>query len=133
MEETAAPLSKLRNTKVTILVVEDHFMTRWAAARYLRHAGFKVMEAVDSTEAMGLAASGLPISAVFSDVSLGSGPTGHELADWFAKHRPSVPVLLTSGEDYTNEVKPSPIRRFLRKPYDLGQVDQLLRAMLEVS
>lgn len=133
MEEAATPLSKLRNTKVTILVVEDHFMTRWAAARYLRNAGFRVMEAVDSTEAIGLASSGLPISAVFSDVSMGSGPSGHELAEWFAKHRPSLPVLLTSGEDYTDEVTPIQKRRFVRKPYDLGQVDQLLRTMLEVG
>ncbi len=133
MEDAATRLSRLRNTNVTILVVEDHFMTRWAAARHLRQAGFKVIEAVDSTEAIGLAASGLPISAVFSDVSLGSGPTGHELAEWFAKHRPSVPVLLASGEDYTNEGKPSQMRRFVRKPYDLGQVDQLLRTMLETG
>jgi DNA-binding NtrC family response regulator len=131
VEEAATPLSKLRNIKATLLVVEDHFMTRWAAARYLRNAGFKVIEATDSTEAIGLAASGTPISAVFTDVSMGSGPSGHELAEWFAKHRPSVPVLLTSGEDYTDDVEPSQMRRFVRKPYDLAEVDKLLRSMLE--
>lgn len=133
MEEVAVPLSKLRNTKTTVLVVEDHFMTRWAAARYLRTAGFKVIEAVDSAEAMGLASSGVPISAVFSDVGLGNGPTGHELAEWFGRHRPSVPVLLTSGEDYASEVPDSQLRRFVRKPYELAKVDEMLRAMLESS
>jgi two-component system, response regulator PdtaR len=131
VEEAAHQLSKLRNIATTILVVEDHFMTRWAAARYLRNAGFKVVEAVDAQEAMGLAASGLPISAVFSDVSLGAGPRGDELADWFAKHRPSVPVLLTSGEDYTSQLPATQLRRFLRKPYSLAEVDDLLRKMLE--
>lgn len=131
MEEAANPLSKQRNIKASILIVEVHFMTRWATARYLREAGFQVLEAVDSTEAMGLAASGLPISAVFSDVDLGSGPSGHELAAWFAKHRPAVPVLLASGGDHANELPASQLRRFLRKPYELQQVDQLLRLMLE--
>jgi DNA-binding NtrC family response regulator len=133
VEEAATPLSKSSNTRATILIVEDHFMTRWAAARYLRDAGFKVLEAVEATEAMGLAASGMPISAVFSDVAPGNGPSGHVLADWFAKHRPSVPVLLTSGDDLTDEVQSKPLRRFVRKPYELAQVDKLLRSMLEAG
>lgn len=130
MEEAVPPLRNKQEVKPTILIVEDHFATRWSAAEYLRMRGYKVIEAVNLTEALGLAAAGA-IDAVFSDVQLGEEQGGHELAQWFAKHRPSIPVMLTSGAD---DAGPSPmgeLRSFVRKPYDLPQVELWLRSKIE--
>ena len=130
MEEAVPPLRNKQEVKPTILIVEDHFTTRWSAAEYLRMRGYKVIEAVNLTEALGLAAAGA-IDAVFSDVQLGEEQGGHELAQWFAKHRPSIPVMLTSGAD---DAGPSPmgeLRSFVRKPYDLPQVELWLRSKIE--
>jgi len=117
--------------KTTILVVDDQFIARWPVAEFLRDLGYKVVEAVDATEAMRLAGSGISIDAVFSDVQLGSGPNGHEVASWFAKHQPTIPVLLTSGGDDGKATPRGKLRQFVRKPYELAQVEQLLRSMLE--
>lgn len=131
MEEAMPPLRNKQEVKPTILIVEDHFMTRWAAAEYLRRRGYKVLEALNVTEALGLAAAGTPIDAVFSDVELGGEQGGHELAQWFSKHRPSIPVLLTSGADNAGPSPMSELRSFVRKPYDLTQVELWLRSMIE--
>lgn len=131
MEEAVPPLRNKQEFKSTILVVEDHFATRWSAAEYLRRRGYKVLEAVNVTEALGLATSGTRIDAVFSDVDLGEEQGGHELAHWFGKHRPSIPVLLTSGADDHGAAPTSELRSFVRKPYDLTEVELLLRSMIE--
>ncbi len=130
--DEALPLPPAKpKEKSTILVVDDQFMARWLVSEFLREHGYKVVEAVDATEAMGLAGSGMSIDAVFTDVQLGSGPNGHEVARWFAKHRPTIPVLLTSGADDGKTTPRGKLRQFVPKPYDLAQVEQLLRAMLE--
>jgi len=124
-----SPRSK-QEVEPTILLVEDHFATRWSTAEYLRRQGYKVLEAVDMKEALVLATAGTRIDVVFSEVQLDGEQTGDELAQWFGKHRPSVGVLLTSGAD---GLGPSPLsepRSFVRKPYDLKQVEQLLRSMI---
>jgi DNA-binding NtrC family response regulator len=131
VEEAVPPLRNKQEVKPTILVVEDHFITRWTAAEYLRRHGYKVLESVSVTEGLALAAAGTRIDAVFSDVDLGEEQGGHQLAQWFAKHRPSVPVLLTSGADDSGPVSTSELRSFVRKPYDLTHVERCLRSMIQ--
>lgn len=131
MEEAVPPLRNKQEAKATILIVEDHFATRWSAAEYLRRQGYKVLEAVNVTEALGLATAGTRIDAVFSDVNLGEEQGGHELAHWFGRHRPSIPVLLTSAGDDHGASPTSKLRSFVRKPYDLTEVELLLRSMIE--
>ena len=114
----------------TILLVEDHFMTRWTAAEYLRQNGFKVLEAVDVTEALGLAGSGVQIDALFTDIQL-RGENGNALARWFIRHRPQTPILATSANEENDTLPRSGLHRFVRKPYDLELVVPLLRSMLQ--
>ena len=117
--------------KPTILLVEDHFITRWSAAEYLRRVGFKVIEAVDVTEAMGVINSGVTVDAVLSDVHMPGDEDGYALARWLAKHRPNVPVVLTSSAPRDPEApKDGSLRRFVPKPYELSNLEQLLRQML---
>jgi two-component system, response regulator PdtaR len=133
VDEAVPSLPDKQEVKPTILIVEDRFVTRWSAAEYLRMRGYRVLEAVNVTEALGLAATGATIDAVFSDVQLGEEQTGHDLAHWFSKHRPSIPLLLTSG---ANDPGPSPmseLRSFVRKPYDLTEVELWLRSKIERS
>ena len=130
MEEAVPQLPGKQAIKSTILIVEDHFLTRWSAAEYLRRRGYKVLEAVNVTEAIGLIAAGTPIDAVFSDVELGGEQGGHELAQWLGKHRPSTPLLLTSGAETHGSGPESPLRSFVPKPYDLTRVEEMLHSMI---
>lgn len=118
----------------TILLVEDHFAMRWAAAELLRFQGFRVIEATSLSEALGIAASGAVIDLVFSDIQLPDAEEGFALARWLARHRRGTPILLTSGTEITAGTAIEGLSekklRFVRKPYDMEKVISLIRAML---
>jgi CheY-like chemotaxis protein len=116
----------------TVLLVEDHFHTRWSAAEFLRHVGFRVVEAVNVSEAMGVMRCGVHVDIVFSDVNMPGGQNGYELAQWLEQDYPKLPVLLTSGDPQNpTALKSNPLRRFIRKPYDPPEVEKILLSMLE--
>jgi len=119
-------------SKFTLLLVEDDFFTRWTAAQYLRAAEFTVVEAISVDEALTVFLSGKLIDVVFSDLNLPGDRGGDFLSAWLEKHRPHIPVLLTSGRtDGAALIGLNRLRRFVLKPYDLGEVAQLLRRMLD--
>jgi len=132
LDSRASPLQLGSDSKRTILLVEDHFDTRWCAASYLRLVGYRVLEAVNANEAFDLVNSGIDIDLVFSDVNMPGGENGYYLARWLAQHRPTLPVLLTSGEAQDLQaLHPSPLRQFIRKPYEPGCVQQIVQLMLD--
>jgi two-component system, response regulator PdtaR len=117
--------------KRTVLVIEDHFITRWGASEYLRHVGYRVVEAVNVPEAKGILDSGMPIDVVFSDINMPGGEDGYVLAQWLATHHPNLPVLLTSGEPEDSAAyTQGALRQFVQKPYEPAGVDRILRTML---
>jgi CheY-like chemotaxis protein len=120
------------NAKRTVLLVEDHFQTRWSAAEFLRHGGYRVVEAVNVAEAMGVMRCGAHVDIVFSDVNMPGDQDGYELAQWLEQDYPQLPVLLTSGDPQNpTALNSNPLRRFIRKPYDPSEVEKILLSMLE--
>ncbi|MGA9335596.1 MAG: ATP-binding protein [Rudaea sp.] len=110
----------------TVLVVEDEAEVRDIACAFLRSFGYTVIAAANAEAAISLLASDGRIALVFSDVVLGTGMTGVELAEHVWQSRPGVAVLLTSGYEHAAlQIADSAEERFevLRKPYrrqDLG-------------
>jgi DNA-binding NtrC family response regulator len=132
VDEVMSPLRQREQPlRFTVLVVEDHFITRWSAAEYLRRVGFKVVEAVNVEEARGVINCGTPVDLVFSDVRLPGNDDGYGLAAWLAEQRPEMPVVLTSSAA-RDPAAPADgaLRRFVPKPYDLSRLAQLLRSLL---
>jgi CheY-like chemotaxis protein len=118
-------------SKRTVLLVEDHFHTRWGAAEYLRHAGYRVVEAINAPEAVSVLKCGAHVDIVFSDVNMPGGEDGYQLAQWLEQNHPTLPVLLTSGDPHKpSALPPNPLRRFIRKPYDPAEVEKILLSML---
>jgi CheY-like chemotaxis protein len=114
-----------------VLIVEDHFYTRWGAAEYLRQSGHRVFEAMNVAEAIAIMSSGTHIDIVFSDINMPGGQDGYFLAQWLEKTHPSIPILLTSGDPLNSGAHtPGPGLRFIRKPYDPVEVEQILLSML---
>jgi DNA-binding NtrC family response regulator len=74
------------------------------------------------------------ITLLFSDVILGSGMDGHELARAAQRLRPNLRVLLTSGYEHPvaasepGGAKPLPL---LRKPYRREQLAAAVRAAID--
>jgi Response regulator receiver domain len=55
---------------VTVLIVEDHFWTRYMAAEYFRGSGYRVIEANNADEAVSVLAAGSQVHVVFSDIRM---------------------------------------------------------------
>jgi len=117
-----------------LLVVEDEFSVRWAAAEFLRESAYSVIEAANAAEAIAAIMSGTHIDLAFIDFKLPGGPNGIMLAKWLDAHRPAVPVLLTSG---LTETLPGfyrgNTRRYIPKPYTFPDLALQIRDLLQSS
>lgn len=134
MECCVPPRQEPEKLKRTVLVVEDHFVTRWTAAGYLRRLGFHVIEAISAPEAKSVLSSGTPVDVVFSDINMPGGEDGYLLAQWIGDHYPSLPVLLTSGDPEDGSAySKGALRQFLGKPYEPDVLVATLRSMLPIS
>ncbi|NID14611.1 PAS domain-containing hybrid sensor histidine kinase/response regulator [Luteibacter yeojuensis] len=112
----------------SVLVVEDEAEVRRIAASFLRTAGYVPVEAADAAAAREAFDSHPEIEMLFTDVVLGSGDSGIELARQLQELRPTLKVLLTSGYEYGSrgdEPADDPIFPLLRKPY---RRDELIAA-----
>ena len=104
-------------TKV-ILLVEDEQSLLAALAAFLRRKGITVVEAESAEEAMEFLLRGDPVDLVLSDIEMPGSMSGIDLAHWIKEHRPTVPIVLTSGRQQADV----PGVPFLPKPYRLGQL-----------
>jgi PAS domain S-box-containing protein len=118
---------------VTILLVEDDELVRRVTSCTLANNGYRVLEAVDGTEALGvcLKFSG-PIDLVLSDVIM-PGLSGPETAAQLRRIRPGLRTLFMSG--YMGE---KIVRRgiqeshfaFIEKPFTPQSLLQKIREVL---
>ncbi len=80
----------------TILVVEDEILARTAIAEYLRHCGYRVVEAASADEAMAvLKETAIQVDIVFSDIKMPGSLDGFGLAKWVRENKPGLHVILT--------------------------------------
>ena len=80
-----------------LLLVDDDVLVRDAVAAMLQDEGFEVVEAADAAEAIELFRGGLQVAAMMTDVDLGAGPSGVELADTLRELQPDLRVIFITG------------------------------------
>src|SRR4249920_273647 len=80
-----------------ILVVDDEALLRLDLADALRDAGYGVLEASDADQALGYLRNRCPIDVVITDIELGVGPTGWDVAETFRAARSDIPIIYISG------------------------------------
>src|SRR6476469_9515671 len=104
----------------TILVVDDEPQLRRLASRALEQAGYRVIQATDGLEALGLFTDESPIDLLVTDVRM-PHTDGIVLAAALKRRYPSLPVLFMSGYPRGSEPAPEP---FLAKPFDMRALCQ---------
>jgi PAS domain S-box-containing protein len=118
----------------TILVVEDETDVRTVASRFLSAVGYNVVAAASAREALDLLIAEPDVDLLFSDVVLGSGMDGIELAREARRARPDLPILLASGYpgsgDRRHEESDETFE-LLRKPYRREQLTGAIRRLLD--
>jgi CheY-like chemotaxis protein len=121
------------NGRETILVVEDEAEVRTVATRFLKAVGYRVLDAADAHEALALLVANPGVALLFSDVVLGSGMDGTELAREARRIRPELPILLASGyQGPGDRGRDASAEEYelLRKPYRREQLTSAIRRLL---
>jgi CheY-like chemotaxis protein len=111
-----------------VLVVENDVLLRLVTASNLRDAGFEVIEAANSGEAIRIL-DRIPVDVLFSDIDMPGKMDGLALAQWVHQRQVGTRIILTSGgerplggaKEYAS---------FLPKPYAVRDVEHLLRSVL---
>ncbi|WP_147652685.1 PAS domain S-box protein [Vulcaniibacterium gelatinicum] len=113
----------------TVLVVEDEAEVRNIAAAFLHSLGYHVIAVGSAADALEHLAANDGIALLFSDVMLGGGMNGVELAQAARALRPRLGVLLTSGYDAPAADAAGQFE-LLRKPYRREQLAAAVRRTL---
>ena len=97
------------------LVVEDDAFQRESLAGLLRGEGLDVVECATGAAAeLVLVSTGTELRALVTDVELGEGPSGLELAQYAKRKFPRMNVVMISGRSVPYVPHGA---RFLMKPY----------------
>lgn len=113
-----------------VLVVEDEYLLRLIAVEMVEEAGFTALEASNADEAVRILESRNDIRAVFTDVQMPGSMNGHRLARVIRHRWPPVALVVTSGHANDLEGNLPTGGRFLRKPYQLAQIESALRQLI---
>jgi DNA-binding response OmpR family regulator len=106
------------------LVVEDDFLQRQLLTDVLRQRDFDVVEcATAEAGELLLGRVGLELALLVTDVNLGSGKTGLELAAFARSQLPVLSIIVISGE-VGLDIPPD--MSFLAKPWS----EEVLRSMV---
>ena len=136
LDRTAQPQAAAPATphvgRESILVVEDERDVRTIATAFLRSLGYTTYEAESGERALEALNAHPDVALLFTDVVLGSGMTGVDLAREARRLRPGLPVLLASGYEHAmldGEAHDS--LDLLRKPYSRVDFANAIRRVLD--
>lgn len=110
----------------TILFVEDEPLLGELMTEALTDKGFEVQAVPDAGGALRYLLSGAEVDVLFTDIDLGEGMDGAQLAKLAREMRPGLPIVYASGRRSMSDIATVPDSVFLPKPYSLNQVDQTL-------
>ncbi|HET9641079.1 MAG TPA: response regulator [Allosphingosinicella sp.] len=119
-------------TAPVLLYVEDDMMTRDLVETCLREAGFEVLTASDGSQ--GLDLLGTPDGAlrgVITDINLGDGPDGWEVARRARELFSGLPVVYVSGAseaEWTSMGVPGSV--MIPKPFAPAQIVVAISSLL---
>jgi PAS domain S-box-containing protein len=135
--EPAAPARAVGepDRRATIMVVEDEEDVRRIAQAFLESLDYRVVAVSNAAEALARLETGTPaVSLLFTDVLLGTGMNGVELALAARAAREGLGVLLTSGyEAATVSLAEGAGFELLRKPYRREQLEAAIRRNLPAA
>ncbi|HEX7948614.1 MAG TPA: response regulator [Phenylobacterium sp.] len=110
-----------------VLIVEDDVLTNLALHRILEDYEFRVESVYCGTTALA-AIRREPPWALVTDVDLGRGPDGFEVARFARACRPGLPVVILSGrEGARHPAEGVPGSEFIAKPCRGEQIVEALR------
>jgi DNA-binding NtrC family response regulator len=103
--------------KRTILVVEDEILIRMSAVATLQDAGFDVLEAQNSAEALALLTHHPEVSIMLTDVRMPGLMDGLALVAQVNVDHPDIRSIVVSGHTSALQASDAGAMGFVAKPY----------------
>ena len=137
MQKAAADLDIIppRGEGEMVLVVEDDESVRMLVVDVLKELGYRVVEAIDGTEAIPIIEGTGRIDLLISDVGL-PGLNGRQLAEIAMTARPALKVLFITGYAATAASRAdflAPGMEMITKPFAIDDLAQKVREILTTS
>lgn len=110
----------------TVLVVEDEVFARTALAEYLRHCGYRVIEAPCEEDARTvLSQNSIPITVLFNAIP------GFELVQWTRANHPEVLIVSAGNLEKAARAAGELCAHgpHLKKPYEPEQVIEWIKRL----
>jgi CheY-like chemotaxis protein len=115
-----------------VLLVEDDAEVRAVMQRFLASMACETVACADAEEAQRVLAADPGIGLLLTDIWLGAGMRGTELAQAARSLRPGLPVLLMSG--YSSDLLDAPRgRELLRKPCTRSELERAMAKALNAA
>ena len=115
------------STALTVLVVEDEAVIRMSTAVALKDAGFRVLEARDSAEALELLNLYGDIGILVTDVRMPGAMDGLALVARVRRDYPAIRALVVSGNTPAAAAFSAGASAFIGKPYEpMGVVQSVM-------
>lgn len=107
-----------------ILVVEDEVLVQILVMEVLQERGYDVRSADTAEEALGLLKDHCrDVDVLLTDIDLGSGANGLELARRARELCPGIRVIyVTGGPNREGQIERVPDSRLIPKPFQLEQI-----------
>ena len=121
-----------RNSRASLLVVDDDQAVRATTAMLLRRSGYHVTEADGGNAALKVLAHDGSIALLVSDVVM-PGMNGPQLAREAVALRPDLPVMFVSGYSDQQDGTGIPLGHLLRKPFRPAELVNLIETILAES
>ena len=110
-----------------ILFVEDDFTLSLSSCEFMRDQGMRVIEAENALHAAGVIDRGGYLSGLVSDIDLGLGEDGFDVARRAREAYPGIPVVFVSGAAAARHLAEGVEGSiFIHKPYHPRQVIEAL-------
>jgi len=114
--------------KPVVLVVEDHPIIRMETVQMVEDAGYRVLDAPNTNEAMTILERCRGIRAVFTEIRVPGHRNGMDLGRAIAERWPLIRLIMTSGVPKADNFPAD--WRYIPKPYDGGQLAAALCALV---
>lgn len=120
------------DTAVLLLLVEDEPLVLLSTQDALESGGYAVLPAANGAEAWEILQSRIDeISGLITDIRLGKGPDGWELARHARQLKPDLPVLYATADSATDwPIHGVPKSLVLQKPYAPAQALTAISTLL---
>ena len=115
-----------------MLVVEDELIILETVQDALEQAGFSVHAVPSGFAALEVMSEGVgELAGLVTDIRLGVGPSGWDLARHARQNRPDLPVIYMTGDSAADwPVLGVPRSQVVQKPFAVGQIVTALNMML---